>query len=120
MSTYHFKLFKNSVFCTRSDRPVLLTADSCAGPYDPTGRLPGSNSSAHDIVLRALAGESRPDDPPIDVEEGGDLDTYMSEFLGIRQDEIERAQLIVKITQRMKKNEDKREPLPTRKESARA
>lgn len=99
--TYHFKLFKNHVLCTRSDQPVLLSADATSGAYHASAILPGSDSSAYDIVLRALARESRPNDPPVGVEDGGDLDTYMLQFLAISESEIEKARLVTRIVDRM-------------------
>jgi len=99
--TYHFKLFKNHVLCTRSDRPVLLSADGVSGAYHVSAILPGSDSTAFEVVLRACARESRPNDPPVGVEDGGDLDTYMLQFLNIRSEEIEKARLITRIMDRM-------------------
>ena len=103
MNEYHFKLLKNHIMCTRSDRPILMTIDSCAGPYDASAILPGSDSTAYDVVLRTLARESRPDDPPLGVEDGGDADTYMLQFLAIRDEEIEKARLITQIVDRIAK-----------------
>jgi len=93
----HYKLFRNTVLCIR-EQPVLMTADGIVGPYSPNDRLPGCDDNAYAIVFRALAGEPKPNDPRILVEDGAaDPTEYMWSWLGIRQDEIEKAKLIVKI-----------------------
>lgn len=105
--TFTFTLFKNTIF-SNGRGPALLTSDACLGPYAGDDVLPGCSSNARDIILREAAGLKRPDDPEILIEPGGDRRTYMLEWLQIRQEEIERAELIVKIVQGMKKNEDSR------------
>jgi hypothetical protein len=49
-----------------------------------------------------LADSPLPNDPPISVEAGADREQWMLEYLQIRDDEIERAQLICKIMRRIK------------------
>src|SRR5262249_6470243 len=101
MNEYSYRLYKNHTTCVRSDQPVLLSSDGVAGPYHASSILPGSDSTAFEVVLRACARESRPTDPPIGVEDGGDADTYMLQFLNIRSEEIEKARLITRIVDRM-------------------
>ena len=98
---YFYKLVKNHVVCTRSDMPILMSDDLCSGPYDKSSIPPGCTDSAYNIVLRALAREPLRDDPRVSVEDGGDKDTYMLQWLGIRNDEIERARLVTRIVDRI-------------------
>jgi hypothetical protein len=95
----NFKLFRNHYLAGNAQRPVLLSPDGTgSGPFTHADRLPGCSDTAYNIVLRALAGEPRPNDPAILVEDGAaDPFEYMRSWLGIRDEEIERAKLIVKI-----------------------
>jgi hypothetical protein len=97
---FFYKLVKNHYECYRSDSPILLSVDG-AGPYDKPAILPGCRDTAYNVVLRALAREPRPDDPSVSVEEGGDRDLYMREWIGIRDDQIAWAKLIMKIVDRI-------------------
>jgi hypothetical protein len=96
------KLTKNPYLAT-GERPVLLSGDGCSGPYDLASTPPGSkNSTAREIVIRSLANSPFPDDPRIDVETGSDRVGLMSEYLGITDEDFERAEWLVKIA-RIKK-----------------
>jgi len=103
MTTTNYRLYKNHFLCTRSDRPVLLSEDAVSGAYHQSSTPPGCADAAYNIVLRALAGEPLPNDPKISCEDGGDFVQWALQWLQIREDEIERARLIVKIADGGKK-----------------
>jgi len=96
-----FKLLKNHVRSIRG-RPVLLTDDLCLGPYSAGEILPDCTDTAGNIIFRALSGDSVPNDPRIEAEEGGELDTYMLEYLGITDGDLDRADKLAKIARRRK------------------
>jgi len=82
-----------------------MTHDHCLGPYNLNDILPNCASNigtVYDVTLRALADSPRPNDPQIDVEEGGNRFDYLAEFVGISEQDFERAALITKIRQRKK------------------
>jgi hypothetical protein len=98
------ELTKNHIGCfNQSSPPVLVTAgEHTGGPFAPSVIPLGCSDTAGAIVMRALARESRPNDPKIEVEPGGDLDTYMMEYLGISEEQLERAETLAKIAKRRK------------------
>ena len=92
-----FKLTKESVRWYR-DAPVLLGGDGASGPWNRNDTLPGTKSTtAGEIVLRALAREARAGDPEIVAEPPEKFGQYCWEYLGIWDEEITRAKLIMKI-----------------------
>jgi hypothetical protein len=97
MNTFYFKLSKEH-FAYASGPPVLVGCDGASGPFDRNARLvPGSNSTAFDVILRLLAQESRFDDPCVVAEPPERLSEYGFEYLGISEEEITRAALIAKL-----------------------
>jgi hypothetical protein len=100
----HYKLFRNHWMAGNGQKPILMSPDGVAGPYTAADRLPGCGDTARDVVLRCLAGEKKPTDPLISAEDGAtDPAEYMRSWLGIRDEEIERAKLIVKILNKVKR-----------------
>jgi hypothetical protein len=99
----NFLLTKNSwMYSGATEAPALISGDGCAGPFDREWVLPGGNSKAHEIVLRALANEPLESDPKIDAEPAECRDQYMLQFLRITESDIERARMIVKIVDGIK------------------
>jgi hypothetical protein len=101
-----FKLTKETIMSIR-DAPVLISGDGASGPWDKNSTLPGSKAIAGEVVMRALAGEARQDDPQIVADPSEKFFEYAWEYLGVRDEEISRAKLIVKILQRQENESEK-------------
>src|SRR5215471_2916751 len=102
-SNYSYKLTKNHYCSFQGINPVLVSWDNTGGPYHGGSKPPESSSTYNDIMLRALANSPLPDDPKISCDAGGDLIEWGLQWLQLREDQVARARLIVKIADKGKK-----------------
>jgi hypothetical protein len=82
-----------------------MTHDHCLGPYGLNDTLPNCDSNigtVYDVALRALADSPLPNDPEIAVESGANRFDYLAEFVGISEQDFERAALVTKIVERLR------------------
>ena len=81
-----------------------MTHDVWLGPFWLNDPLPGyGRVTGYEAAMRLLAGEPLSTDPHIGVEEGGDLDVYLAEYLKIPEAEFTRAELLMKIKSKIQK-----------------
>lgn len=78
-----------------------MDREFCAGPFDRNAIL-DRGSTAREIVMRALAKDSLPTDPQIDVDEGADRDLYLWEYVtfGVPIETLQFAELYHKLKTR--------------------
>jgi hypothetical protein len=79
-----YKLTKTHIQ-SYGNKPILLSSDGCAGPFHQSSILAHTdNSTAADFVMRHWTGEVRATDPPLEVDDGADFETFCREYVGVR------------------------------------